>query len=355
MYIDPTGRTDAYLTDLATAAGGTWHWNSFTKKAEITLNGKHISFNPERFKNKNGKIVIDNNYFDSLFSNDNATISTVVKKGKITATRTVNVGAGNMVVLPGCDNSYNKPTNKVKDGGNSKKTGNSSNQSDSSGSWVDVLVGGLKSIDDSYYFGLIGGTSDKIRGLMGQDAYDWDYLKNTNTSFALGYKVGSYANAVYGVVNLASGLKKITTSGGTIIVNSAGEVTRVVSGTLEGAEKAIKGFVISAISTTNGASTPEGGSNAGYKAGDTTPGGRTYTKHGAEQANDRGFDSKTVDSIIDNNKKTRVKEIDPESGKVQWRYQDKRGNTVITDEWSTKIVTTYSNPKSANGGNYIPK
>ncbi len=60
-------------------------------------------------------------------------------------------------------------------------------------------------------------------------------------------------------------------------------------------------------------------------------------------------------SIIDNNKKTRAKEIGPESGEVQWRYQDKRGNTVITDEWSTKIVTTYSYPKSANGGNYIPK
>ena len=139
-----------------------------------------------------------------------------------------------------------------------KNTVISEGNSNTSGAWIDVLIGGLKSIDDSYYFGFIGKTSDKIRLLMGKDEYDWNYLKSTNSSFALGYKVGSYANAIYGVVNLASGLKKITTSGGSVVVNSVGEVTQVVSGSIEGVEKAIKGFVVSAISTMNGASTPSG-------------------------------------------------------------------------------------------------
>lgn len=92
-----------------------------------------------------------------------------------------------------------------------------------------------------------------------------------------------------------------------------------------------------------------------YKAGDKTARGREYSKHAAERANGRGFDSQIIDSIIDNNYKSRVKEIDKLTGQVTWRYQDKRGNTVITDNWGDKIVTVYSYPKSSNGGNYIPK
>ncbi|MEL7656352.1 MAG: hypothetical protein AAGU75_10650, partial [Bacillota bacterium] len=99
----------------------------------------------------------------------------------------------------------------------------------------------------------------------------------------------------------------------------------------------------------------KGISSSDYKAGDMTPGGRMFTEHGAERANERGFDAKTIDNIIDNNKKNRVKEIDSDTGDVTWRYQDKRGNTVITNEWGDKIVTVYSYPESANGGNYIPK
>ena len=90
------------------------------------------------------------------------------------------------------------------------------------------------------------------------------------------------------------------------------------------------------------------------KAGDKTPGGREFTSHGAEQANNRGFSSEEVDKIIDHNAKSRVKEIS-KNGKTQWRYQDKRGNTVVTNEWGDKIVTTYSHPGSMNGGNFIPK
>ena len=91
------------------------------------------------------------------------------------------------------------------------------------------------------------------------------------------------------------------------------------------------------------------------QAGDKTPGQREYTQHGAQRANERGFDSQKIDSIIDNNYNKRVKEIDRLTGEVTWRYQDKRGNTVITNEWDDKIVTVYSHPEYVNGGNYIPK
>ncbi len=88
--------------------------------------------------------------------------------------------------------------------------------------------------------------------------------------------------------------------------------------------------------------------------GDKTVRGRVYTKHGALRANERDFDSKKIDDIIDNNKKHRIKEID-EEGRITWRYQDKRGNTVITDEWTKEIITVYSHPYSLNFGKYITK
>lgn len=43
------------------------------------------------------------------------------------------------------------------------------------------------------------------------------------------------------------------------------------------------------------------------------------------------------------------------SGEQTWRYQDKRGNTVITDENSQRIVTVYSHLKNINDTKYIPK
>jgi hypothetical protein len=92
-----------------------------------------------------------------------------------------------------------------------------------------------------------------------------------------------------------------------------------------------------------------------YKAGDITPEGRVFTDHGAERTNERAFDAKKIDTIIDNNKKKRTKEIDKDTGEVTWRYQDARGNTVITDETSKRIVTVYSYPSSKNDTNYISK
>ena len=91
------------------------------------------------------------------------------------------------------------------------------------------------------------------------------------------------------------------------------------------------------------------------KKGDKTPKGREYTDHGAERANERNFTDESVDNIIDNNYKHRKKEVDDITGQDTWRYQDKRGNTVITNEYGDKIVSVYSYPKSKNGGNFIPK
>ncbi|YCH47011.1 hypothetical protein M1D91_14570 [Enterobacter sp. SA197] len=89
--------------------------------------------------------------------------------------------------------------------------------------------------------------------------------------------------------------------------------------------------------------------------GGKTPYDRIFTEHGAIRANERNFTSDLVDSIINNNKAKRVKEIDKQTGKPVWRYQDKRGNTIITDEYTKKIITVYSHPKGTNDGSYIPK
>jgi hypothetical protein len=92
---------------------------------------------------------------------------------------------------------------------------------------------------------------------------------------------------------------------------------------------------------------------AGVKPGDKTPQGTELTEHGAERVNEREFSLSDVDNIVNNNRKNRVKQID-EEGQVTWRYQDSRGNTVITNEWGDKIVTVYSHPEYLNDGKYIP-
>ena len=88
--------------------------------------------------------------------------------------------------------------------------------------------------------------------------------------------------------------------------------------------------------------------------GDKTSSGAELSYHAARQANIRHFSLKNIDDIILNNRKTRRKEIQPD-GEIRWRYQDKRGNTVITNEDSTRIITVYSHPASANNEKYIPK
>ncbi|EGY1138479.1 hypothetical protein ATS86_002176 [Listeria monocytogenes] len=98
----------------------------------------------------------------------------------------------------------------------------------------------------------------------------------------------------------------------------------------------------------------EKGSNSSapeiIKTGEKTPKGRSFSEHGAERANERGFSKETIDSIIDNNLKTRKSKVD-EMGRKTWEYTDVRGNKVVTNE-SGGIVSVHS---PAPGGNYIPK
>ena len=93
---------------------------------------------------------------------------------------------------------------------------------------------------------------------------------------------------------------------------------------------------------------------AALKSGDKIPSGAELSYHAAKQANDRIFTLKNIDDIILNNKKIRQKEFHP-NGEIRWRYQDKRGNTVITNEDGTRIITVYSHPASKNNEQYIPK
>ena len=90
------------------------------------------------------------------------------------------------------------------------------------------------------------------------------------------------------------------------------------------------------------------------KGGDKTPSGVELSIHAAGQANRRDFTLKNIDDIILNNKKHRKKEFHP-NGEIRWRYQDKRGNTVITNEYGTRVITVYSHPASVNNEKYIPK
>lgn len=71
----------------------------------------------------------------------------------------------------------------------------------------------------------------------------------------------------------------------------------------------------------------KGGSAPKIHAGDKTPKGREYTKHGAERANERGFNSSQIDSIIENNYRHRTKEIDNVTGKVTCRLSENSGKT----------------------------
>ncbi|WP_304362597.1 RHS repeat-associated core domain-containing protein, partial [Listeria monocytogenes] len=69
----------------------------------------------------------------------------------------------------------------------------------------------------------------------------------------------------------------------------------------------------------------EKGSNSSapeiIKTGEKTPKGRSFSEHGAERANERGFSKETIDSIIDNNLKTRKSKVD-EMGRKTWEYTD---------------------------------
>ncbi|AZS14410.1 hypothetical protein EI981_08055 [Paenibacillus lutimineralis] len=86
------------------------------------------------------------------------------------------------------------------------------------------------------------------------------------------------------------------------------------------------------------------------KTGDKTPGGHSFSEHGAQRANERGFTSQAIDNIINNNKKTRKSKVD-DQGRKTWEYTDSRGNKVVTNVGGG-IISVHS---PAEGGTYIPK
>ncbi|KOP68476.1 hypothetical protein AMS62_26965 [Bacillus sp. FJAT-18019] len=86
------------------------------------------------------------------------------------------------------------------------------------------------------------------------------------------------------------------------------------------------------------------------KTGDKTPGGHSFSEHGAQRANERGFTPQTIDNTINNNKKNRKSKVD-DQGRKTWEYTDARGNKIVTNE-SGGIVSVHS---PAEGGMYIPK
>ena len=117
--------------------------------------------------------------------------------------------------------------------------------------WQDAVAGWAKSVDDALFFGLVGKAANGLKGVLGKKEENWDYLKTDNPDFALYYKAGSYANLVYGVANIGSGIYKITTSGGEALVTSSGEIVKVNSGSIEGVIQAAKGAGISLMSAGN--------------------------------------------------------------------------------------------------------
>ena len=97
--------------------------------------------------------------------------------------------------------------------------------------------------------------------------------------------------------------------------------------------------------------------NCEISAGDETPQGLQFTDHAAEQANERNFNSEGIDNIVRKFRDSRVRQFDPtkplnEQG--TWRYQDSRGNVVVTNGGGDRIVTVFSHPPEANGTKYIP-
>ena len=220
---------------------------------------------------------------------------------------------------------------------------------------VDMYMAAI-STNEIDYEALSGRASNK-------EAYYQGVKSGSNSMYLIGLAVsafGSYAAATGGT-GFAAGAGASVTGAGALVGVPAMTVSAGVIAL--GSGVAVSGANISMTSqnSLNQAKgklnelADQGDSGAEIQAGDKTPRGREYTQHGAQRANERGFDSQKIDSIIDNNYNKRVKEIVNLTGEVTWRYQDKRGNTVITNEWGDKIVTVYSHPEYINGGNYIPK
>ncbi|EUJ23389.1 hypothetical protein PGRAN_08509 [Listeria grandensis FSL F6-0971] len=143
---------------------------------------------------------------------------------------------------------------------------------------------------------------------------------------------GTGVGAIAGVPANLAGVA-IATSSGVVAKNGTQNIIKDASD------------LISNIKSGKDSNTPEL-----IKTGDKTSRGRSFSEHGAERANERDFSKDTIDSIIDNNMKTRKSKVD-DLGRKTWEYTDARGNKVVTNE-SGGIISVHS---PLPGGTYIPK
>ena len=212
-----------------------------------------------------------------------------------------------------------------------------------------MSAGAVTSIDNNMSFGLL---------LHGYENVSKRNLGNKNDPWFLG------AAATVDILSLVIGMEETYRGAGMLLGGSAiapetGGVTLTISGF--GAAAMVHGIATTSNAVSNFGKDSvqfieslDNSAKTALKSGDKIPSGAELSDHAAKQANDRNFTLKNIDDIILNNKKTRQKELHT-NGEIRWRYQDKRGNTVITNDDGTRIITVYSHPASKNNGNYIPK
>ena len=212
-----------------------------------------------------------------------------------------------------------------------------------------MSAGAVTSIDNNMSFGLL---------LHGYENVSKRNLGNKNGPWFLG------AAATVDILSLGIGMEEAYRGAGMLLGGSAiapetGGVTLTLSGF--GAAAMVHGIATTSNAVSNFRKDSvqfieslDNSAKTALKSGDKIPSGAELSYHAAKQANDRNFTLKNIDDIILNNKKTRKKEFYP-NGEIRWRYQDKRGNTVITNGDGTRVITVYSHPASANNEKYIPK
>ena len=209
--------------------------------------------------------------------------------------------------------------------------------------------------------GFVVAVDNNLSGGIGQSLYQgWTghRIDNRNTpTYHLFKIIGDSVTGGIGSWGIGTGISM--GAGGLIAAPETGGLSLSISA--EGAALAGYGLVVTKNSLDNMQKDTrqfieslDNSAKTDLKGGDKTPSGAELSYHAAGQANDRHFSLKNIDDIILNNKKHRKKEIQSD-GEIHWRYQDKRGNTVITNEYGTRVITVCSHPASVNNEKYIPK
>jgi hypothetical protein len=103
MYIDPTGHAAVQLRDLAAATGSSVAWNAKSGVATVTLSpGVSVQFNTKNKKDQqakgysiqNGRIVLDNERFDSLMSQSYTKSKSSLTGGRVDVKSVVDTAVG---------------------------------------------------------------------------------------------------------------------------------------------------------------------------------------------------------------------------------------------------------------------